>query len=107
MGGSSFICGIFGCTNARYVFTNKPRVITFDAEIPLGLDDNNVMRVIVAVLHHYVEPDKPSPAGDLKYMVGGKFVSITSTTPVGDGYNVDDYDLEIDATFVSFLYSIL
>jgi hypothetical protein len=101
MPGSSFLYGPLACSNARYIFPDKPKTVTLDAEVYLGRDDNDSMSVMLAVLHYFIPLGAIVPDEDSLYLVGGKIASITSNTPIGDGYDTATYDIEIEAVFVS------
>lgn len=100
-GGSSFIYGVFPCSEPRYIFDSKPRTITVDAEVYLGRDAHEKVNVLNAVVHYYVPSGETPPRGADYYLIGGRVASVADDTPVGEGYSTKDYDVEIEAIFVS------
>ena len=62
-------------------------------------------QVINAVLHHFATQSQDCPNEALLYFVTGKAVSITDHTPVGEGHDPFDYDLEINVLVVSVCIS--
>jgi len=99
-----FIYGLLACHNAKYLFSDKPKTVTFDAEIFLGEDDESTMCVMMAVLHYFVPIDKPIPTEGHVYLVGGRLASVTDKTPIGEGYNSSAYDVEIFVCIHFYLY---
>jgi hypothetical protein len=97
MAGFAFITGVFGCFNHRVLDpVRKPKTVTFDAEIPIGENDEGELQCVKGILHYFVPSHEKSPLDDRKYFVSGKVVSISQ---VDDKENVD-YDLQIEALTV-------
>jgi hypothetical protein len=99
MPGSSIISGVFPLFDCCRLFTNKPKSVTYDSEIAIGRGSDGEEQVINAVLHHFV-PGQEQPDEELLYLVNGKVASITNHSPVGEGRDSFDYDLEIDVLTV-------
>jgi hypothetical protein len=100
MSGSSILTGIFSCTNRRTLDEEKKKTVTYDAEILLGKDEEDVDQFINAILHVFVPKEEKEPEEDVHHFVAAKMISIKDDTVVGDAYDVDDYDLELDAFMV-------
>jgi hypothetical protein len=75
-------------------------MITFDAKIFLGDNDQGTTCVIMAVLHYYVPSGNPDPEDERIYLAGRKLASITDSTVIGDDYVGSTYDAVIDAIFI-------
>jgi hypothetical protein len=105
MPGSAIISGVFPCFDCRAIFPDKPKSLTFDSEILIGTTSDGEEQVINAVLHYFASQSQDRPNEDLLYFVTGKAVSITNHTPVGEGHDALDYDLEIDVLAVSVCVS--
>jgi hypothetical protein len=99
MPGSSIISGVFPLFDCRRLFPDKPKSVTYDSEIAIGRGSDGEEQVINAVLHHFV-PGQEQPDEELLYLVSGKVASITNHSPVGEGRDSFDYDLEIDVLTV-------
>jgi hypothetical protein len=108
MPGSSVISGLMACNNSRHVNPTKPRTITFDAELLLGVDAENDLVTLTAVLHYFVPAGEIDPADDCIYLVTGKISSVEVDSPLGEGRAVEEFDLQIDAITVrTLLYVVL
>jgi hypothetical protein len=104
MAGFAFITGVFGCFNHRVLDpVQKPKTVTFDAEIPIGENDEGELQCVKGILHYFDSSHEKSPLDDRKYFLSGKVVSISQ---VDDKENVD-YDLQIEALTVRSSVSIL
>jgi hypothetical protein len=79
-------------------FPTSPRVLLI-SEIAIGRGSDGEEQVINAVLHYFV-PGQEQPDEELLYLVNGKVASITNHSPVGEGHDSFDYDLEIDVLMV-------
>lgn len=107
MPGSSFITGLAPCSNIRRIFgESKPRTVTFDLEIFLGLDNEGRISVIPAVGHYYVQNDESEIKESKIYLIAGRVSSVSEATSVGEGYDAAAYDLEIDMVSVSSLEAV-
>jgi hypothetical protein len=100
MPGSSIISGVFPLFDCCRLFPDKPKSVTYDSEIAIGRGSDGQEQVINAVLHYFVPQGQEQPDEELLYLVNGKVVSITNHSPVGEGHNSFDYDLEIDVITV-------
>jgi hypothetical protein len=100
MPGFAFITGLFSCFNRRVLDPEKPKTVTFDAEIPIGDDQNGQLQCIRGIVHYFVPQNTPKPDDDHKYCIAGKVISIHSQSHLEDGA-FPDYDLEIEALTVS------
>jgi hypothetical protein len=97
MSGSSILTGIFSCTNRHTLNEEKKNTISYDAEILLGKDEADEDQFINAILHIFVPKEEKEPEEDVYHFVVGKMISIKDDTIVGDAYDIDDYDLQLDA----------
>lgn len=99
MPGFAFITGVFGCFNHRILDpVHKPKTVTFDAEIPIGENDDGQLQCIKGILHYFVPSHEHPPDDDSKYFVSGKVISISSIAT--DERALMDYDLQIEALTV-------
>ena len=96
MSGSSILTGIFSCTNRRTLNEEKKNMITYDAEILLGKDEDDDDQFINAILHVFVPKEEKEPEEDIYHFVVGKMISIKDDTNVGDAYDVNNYNLQLD-----------
>jgi hypothetical protein len=97
MPGSSHIFGFLPCTNLRVVNPDKPRSLTFDAEIVVATDCTGHVETTTAVLTHFQDAtEEPFVDGGL-YYVSGRVASIDDSFAVGDGFSKDMYDFVVDA----------
>jgi hypothetical protein len=101
MTGSSIICGLIPCHDPRSVFsTEKPKTLTFDADIFVHTGEDDEMKICKALLHYFVITDRSNVPNDALVFVVGKMSMVDEETPVGDGYNWEDYVLQIEAITV-------
>lgn len=96
MPGSANIFGLVPCSNPRTVDDDKPRTITFDAELVVGFE-GKVVKVTSAVLTHFCGSNEPPFVNSALYVVRGRIASVPKNFDVGKGYDVSDYDFLIDA----------
>lgn len=94
---SSILIGIFSCSDPRNHEEEKRKTVTYDAELLLGKDDNNKDLFVNAVVHFYSDTKIEQ---DIYHFVVAKVLSIKDDTEVGDAFEVDDYDLELEAFIV-------
>jgi hypothetical protein len=83
MPGSSTIFGLIPCTNSRYLQSDKPRTITFDSEIVMGVDGRGQVQTVTALLHHFIPLGNAAPNDGVLYFVFGKVASMDSTVATG------------------------
>ena len=103
MPGFAFVTGVFGCFNSRVLDpVQKPKTITFDAEIPIGEDDDHKLQCVKGIVHYFVPSHENIPENDQKYFVSGKVVCISQQ----DGDEMTRYDFQVEAMTVSFLLNI-
>jgi hypothetical protein len=103
MPGFAFMTGVFGCFNSRVLDpVRKPKTITFDAEIPIGEDDDHELQCVKGIVHYFVPSHENIPENDQKYFVSGKVVCISQQ----DGDEMMGYDLQVEAMTVCFLLNI-
>ena len=100
MPGFAYINGLFSCFNQRVIDATKPKTITFDAEIPIGDDQNGQLQCVRGLVHYFVPQNEAKPDDDRKYLVSSKVISVHSQTQTDE--NSGDYDLEIEALTVSY-----
>ncbi len=104
MPGSSVICGVLPCSNARHVYEGKLWTVTFDTEIVIACEDIDNVVTVPAAVQHFVGADESRPQDETLHFVYGKIASIDSTIPLGEGVSADDYDFFIDADVVRIFY---
>jgi hypothetical protein len=101
MPGSSTICGLMLCSLPRGAHgKNKPKTVTYDAEVFVGVDDEDGITTCKTVLHYFVPFDKGNLPDEGIFFVAGKLAMVDKNTPVGDNFNWSDYVLQIEATVV-------
>jgi hypothetical protein len=100
MPGLSTITGLIPCSNSRYVFSEKPRTVTVDTEIVIGVDENGDVNTAPALLQHFTPVGAPAPVNGALHFVFGKVASMESSVVVGDGFSQDEYDFVVDADVV-------
>jgi hypothetical protein len=105
MSGSSTISGLFPCTDLRHIFPDKPRTITFDSDVFIGFDENDEAQSAMALVHYYVPPSGFEPTNGQLYFLTGKVASVDDKTVPGSGFELEDYDLVIEADMVRPLLS--
>jgi hypothetical protein len=99
MPGFAFITGVFGCYNHRVLDpVRKPKTIMFDAEIPIGENDEGRLQCVKGIIHYFVPSHAPAPIDDRKYFVSGKVVSISQQD--AEEKELGDYDLQVEAMTV-------
>jgi hypothetical protein len=105
MPGCAFITGIFSCYNHRIQDpVRKPKTVTFDAKIPIGENDQRELQCVKGIIHYLVPSHESFPPDDQKLFVSGKVVCISRQQ---DGEDFLDYDLQVEAMMVIFIYFIL
>ncbi|KAJ8580112.1 hypothetical protein M405DRAFT_891574, partial [Rhizopogon salebrosus TDB-379] len=97
MPGSSMLFGVLPLTNSRHIFARKPKIITYDAEVYLGLSEDGSPCSAQAVVHYFVPQGTTEPFDNSLYFVVGKLASVRGDTCVSEGHSTEDYDIEIDA----------
>ncbi|KAG1847172.1 hypothetical protein DFJ58DRAFT_730269 [Suillus subalutaceus] len=97
MPGSPILIGILPLTNSRHIFAQKPKTITYDGEVYLGLSEDGSPCSAQAVVHYFVAQANMDPLDNRLYFVVGKAASVHENTCVGEGNSTEDYDIEIDA----------
>ena len=82
----------------------KPRSLTFDAELVISFDSVGLVQTSNAVVNHYhAETEDPFVENAL-YYIAGKVACIDKTFPVGDSFYCANYDFVIDADTVGVLF---
>lgn len=97
MSGSSLIFGIMPCSNYRCLFPDKPKTITFDAELLLSQNKDGEWLSGNTILHHFQTPGAPDPPKTALYYVAGKIASMKDNAIVGDEHTTNEYIAQIDA----------
>ncbi|KAG1873307.1 hypothetical protein C8R48DRAFT_669905 [Suillus tomentosus] len=97
MPGSSILTGIIPLTNSCHIFAQKPKTVTYDGEVYLGLSEDGSPCSAQAVVHHFVAQANMDPLDNRLYFIVGKVASVRENTCVGEGNSTEDYDIEIDA----------
>ncbi|KAH9965613.1 hypothetical protein BGW80DRAFT_1254911 [Lactifluus volemus] len=93
------ICGLMLCSLPRGAHgKNKPKTVTYDAEVFVGVDDEDGITTCKTVLHYFVPFDKGNLPDEGIFFVAGKLAMVDKNTPVGDNFNWSDYVLQIEAT---------
>jgi hypothetical protein len=100
MPGFTFINGLFSCFNRCVLDPEKLKMVTFDAEIPIGNDQSGQLQCIRGIVHYFIPQNTPKPDDDHKYCIVGKVISIHSQSRLDEG-TFPDYNLEIEALTVS------
>jgi hypothetical protein len=100
MPGLSAIFGLIPCSNSRHLYTEKPRTVTMDCEIVIGVDDKGDVNTTSALLHYFIPLGAPEPINGALHFVFGRVASIDSSENVGDGFSPLEYDFIIDADMV-------
>jgi hypothetical protein len=85
MPGSSILSGILPLTNSHHIFTQKPKTVTYDAELYLGVSEDGSPCSAQAVVHHFVAQVNMDPLDNRLYFVVGKVASVRENTCVGEG----------------------
>lgn len=96
MPGSAKIFALLPCCNARTVFADKPRSLTCDADVVVGVVED-VVTVTTALLTHFCAAEEPPFEDGAVYIVEGKLASLDKSFAVGENFSADDYDFLIDA----------
>ena len=104
MSGSSTIYGLFPCTDVRHIFLEKPRTVTFDSDIFIGFNENEEAQCAIALVHFYVPPSESDPEDGLLYFLSGKVASVDDKTVSGTGFELENYDMVIEADTVRPLF---
>ena len=97
---SSILNGVVACYNQHILDPSKLKTVTFNAEVTIGVNDTGEDQHIHALLRYFIPQGEEELMDNCIYLVCGKIASITNDAPVGDGYNVADYDMEIEALMV-------
>jgi hypothetical protein len=100
MPGFMNICGFMPVSAICRPVEDKPHTIVADAEIVIDETFEDNIRTLNGLLYYYVPYDFGPPKDGL-YFVRGKFCCMGGKIVVGDGRNVNEYDLLIDADSVS------
>jgi hypothetical protein len=101
MTGLSIICGLIPCHDPQSVFgVEKPKTLTFDADIFVRTGEDDEIKICKALLHYFVTYDLSKVPNDALVFVVGKISMVDEETLVGDGYNWEDYALQIEAICV-------
>ncbi|KAH9955087.1 hypothetical protein BGW80DRAFT_1467269 [Lactifluus volemus] len=99
MPGSSLLSGLMPCTDGRRVMgTNKPKMMTFDAQIYTGLNEDGQPTCINAILNFFVPSDRADPSNYGVFFVMGKISLLDENTIVGENFDRQNYSLVIDAS---------
>jgi hypothetical protein len=80
---------------------SKPRVVTYDAQIYSGHNDDGQATSVNAVLNFFVPFDHPDPSDEAVFFVVGKLSLPDQNTVVEDNFDRQNYSLVIDASTVS------
>ena len=101
MPGSSLISGLLLCSSYRRTHgADKPKTVTYDAQIFVDLDAENNIRSCIAVLHYFVPFGQQNLLREGIFFVSGKLSMVDENTPIGDDFNWEDYVFQIQATSV-------
>ncbi|KAG2059823.1 hypothetical protein BDR06DRAFT_967811 [Suillus hirtellus] len=75
MPGSSILTGIIPLTNSCHIFAQKPKTITYDGEVYLGLSEDSSPCSTQAVVHHFIAQANMDPLDNRLYFIVGKVAS--------------------------------
>jgi hypothetical protein len=100
MPGTAQIFSLLPLSNVRKLFPEKPRTVTMDAEIIVGLTANSNLEVLPAILYHFVPYQSTTNVETGMYFVQGRLLSIDASIPVGADHELKDYQFAIDAEIV-------
>jgi hypothetical protein len=78
----------------------EPKIITYDAHIYIGENDEGETISLKAILHYLIPDDEPDPADDAVFFVFGTLSMVNDETTVGRGFNRSDYAMQIEAISV-------
>ena len=76
MPGSSTIFGLIPCSNSRYLHPEKPRTVTFDCEIVMGVNNGGNVHTVTALLVHFTLLCGPTLTDGTLCLVFGKCIRI-------------------------------